>query len=168
MTLAEMRRLRAEHICKKYIEVGSRRQINISSAMRNNILHTVRHTAPTASTTLTGPLALDDPLCSDDESDTGSASNPALTADSSKWAPPLNVFNMAQREVLHLMKLNLWLKFQGSPFYNSLNRQVRKRAAIGVMVKAGQISTALLQGTTSTAPGDSTGKRTGASVRGTS
>ncbi|KAG5188166.1 hypothetical protein JKP88DRAFT_253634 [Tribonema minus] len=171
MTLAEMRRLRAEHICKKYIEVGSRRQINISSAMRNNILHTVRRTAPAASTasgTLTGPVALEDPQCSDDDSDTGSVSNPALTADSSKWAPPLNVFNMAQREVLHLMKLNLWLKFQGSPFYNSLNRQVRKRAAIGVMVKAGQISTALLQGTTSTAPGDSTGKRTGASVRGTS
>eukprot|EP00953_Heterococcus_sp_UTEX-ZZ885_P016626 9340-Heterococcus_DN1.PRE.1 len=42
MELSEMRRLRAEHIAAKYIEVGSKRQINISSAMRHIILDGVK------------------------------------------------------------------------------------------------------------------------------
>jgi hypothetical protein len=147
--------------------VGSRRQINISSAMRNNILHALRRpsagpvhmpresavgdreavaAAAAAAASPATPTAKD----GDVSTAAGTVAPATAAGDKAGWAPALNAFDAAQREVLHLMKLNLWLKFQASPLYASLNRQVRKRAAIAVMVKSGQISSALLQGQTQT------------------
>ena len=63
------------------------------------------------------------------------------------WAPSLNVFDSAQKEVMHLMQQNLWTKFVASPFYDSLVRQISTRATIEMLIKNGQISSALLQGT---------------------
>jgi Regulator of G protein signaling domain len=248
MELSEMRRLRAEHIAAKYIEVGSKRQINISSAMRHIILDGVKprvtatlnddgttttsggnsnsssanmsydkskqgvksrlqiggfasmtsldNTAMTTDIsnttgTTTATTTSSSGRCAASErtaaggrkaSTTGAAPAPPATAvvlappvtaavvavaddtitpelvsdtvctqsdyDAAVWTPGLNVFDVAQKEVLHLMKQNLWLKFTASPLYSSLVRQISKRATIGVMVRAGKISTALVQGAT--------------------
>jgi Regulator of G protein signaling domain len=253
MELSEMRRLRAEHIAAKYIEVGSKRQINISSAMRHTILDGVKPpvtttvnddgttstsggnssanmsydkskqgvksrlqiggftsmtsldsasmataitTASTGGTTATTPSATTTSATTGrcaaasertaasgrkaTTTTTAAAVAPLVTAaaaaaaaaavaddtpagavavvsdtvctqsdyDAAVWTPSLNVFDVAQKEVLHLMKQNLWLKFTGSPLYESLVRQISKRATIGVMVRAGKISTALVQGAT--------------------
>jgi hypothetical protein len=238
-----MRRLRAEHIAAKYIEVGSKRQINISSAMRHTILDGVRppvtatansgtsgssksgsndanmsvdrskqgvksrlqiggftsmtsldsgNTTGTTTATTTGATtsgrtttastfsgrkattttttaaaaaaatAVVVPVTAAvaDDNTTATTATVAEVSDTDAvctqseydcaavWTPSLNVFDVAQKEVLHLMKQNLWLKFTASPLYNSLVRQVSKRATIGVMVKAGKISNALVQGAT--------------------
>eukprot|EP00953_Heterococcus_sp_UTEX-ZZ885_P014500 8202-Heterococcus_DN1.PRE.1 len=253
MELSEMRRLRAEHIAAKYIEVGSKRQINISSAMRHIILDGVKppvtttvnddgttstsggnssanmsydkskqgvksrlqiggftsmtsldsasmataittaSTGTTAATTSATTTSATSGRCAAPSERTAASGRKATTTttaaaapavpaiappvtaaaaavaddtpaaaeavmsdtvctqsdyDAAVWTPSLNVFDVAQKEVLHLMKQNLWLKFTGSPLYDSLVRQISKRATIGVMVRAGKISTALVQGAT--------------------
>lgn len=114
ITLSEMRLLRAIHIRDKYIMVGSRRQINIGSAMRELTIE-------------------------------GCEPPPEHPPDT-PWQPALTVFDAAAAEIMKLMKNNLWCKFIVSPLYESLKRQLYKHDAIGLMIAAGQISTALVQG----------------------